>query len=236
MKRNGVLKGATEYSEHAPHFSEFFRLYNRIREPIAGAAPRVLMVTSSVAGEGKTTVAAYLGITAAMVTAENHVVIDADMNCPTLHRKLSLNRGGGLTELISGDLELIDAIQITGFSGLDAICAGKRVENPFSLLSLGQLPGLLEQLRQQYRMIILDSPPVLNLGDTLKLTEFVDGIIMVILSGRTNRQVVKRALELLRESHKPLLGVVLNDLGEALPYYYQQKYYSYHYQHAPGIE
>lgn len=231
MQRNGVLKGAKEYCEYAPHFPEFYRLYNRLRAPVAGAAPRVLMVTSSVAGEGKTTVAAYLGITAALVTASHHVVIDADMNCPTLHRKLSLDRGGGFSELIGGDLDPIEAIQITGFSGLDAICAGKRVENPFSLLSLGRLPGLLEQLRQLYTTIILDSPPVLNVGDTLKLTEYVDGIIMVILSGKTNRQVVKRALELLQESHKPLLGVVLNDLGEALPYYYQQKYYSYHYQH-----
>ncbi len=229
MHRNGTLKGLQEYNERSPYFAEFFRLYTRIRSPQDGRKPKIIMVTSSVAGEGKTTVSTYLGITAALSTQHNHLMIDADLNRPTLHQKIGLEQVNGLTEILGEGLELSQAIQTTPFAGLHMISAGHTVANPFELLSFGRMDALFTQLSPHYETIIVDAPPVLNVGDTLKLAEYVDGILMVILSGRTNREVVKRASEMLHEIDKPILGVILNDMGEVLPYYYQQKYYSYHY-------
>jgi capsular exopolysaccharide synthesis family protein len=229
VKQNGVLKGISEYSERSPYFAEFFRLYTRLREPVKGRTPQVFMVTSAVAGEGKTTISTYIGITAALATQRNHLLIDCDLNRPTMHKKMGLEQVNGLTEILGEGLDLTQAIQTTRFPGLHAISAGRTVPNPFELMSFGRTQELISHLRLYYETIIMDAPPVLNVGDTLKLAENVDGIIFVILSGRTNREVVKRAVDLLQETHKPILGVVLNDMGEVLPYYYQQKYYSYHY-------
>ncbi|HNW60192.1 MAG TPA: CpsD/CapB family tyrosine-protein kinase [bacterium] len=229
MIRNGSLKGLHEYSERSPYFAEFFRLYSRIQAPRDGKHPRIFMVTSAVAGEGKTTVSTYLGITAALATRKTHLIIDADLNRPTLHFKLGLEQANGLTEILGEGLELTQAIQTTTFPGLHVISAGHTVPNPFQLLSAAHVGDLFTHLQGYYESIFVDSPPILNVGDTLKLAEYVDGILLVILSGRTNREVVKRATEMLREIDKPVLGVVLNDMGEVLPYYYQHKYYSYHY-------
>jgi polysaccharide biosynthesis transport protein len=229
MLSNGSLKGLQEYSERSPYFAEFFRLYTRIRSHQIGKVPQVFMVTSAVAGEGKTTLSAYLGITAALATQKNHLIIDADLNRPTLHQKMGLEQLNGLTEMLSEGLEVTQAVQTTSFPGLHVISSGRSVPNPFELLSFGRMDALFTQLRQYYDTIILDAPPILNVGDTLKLADYVDGILMVVLSGHTNREVVKRATNMLQDTNKPILGVILNDLGEVLPYYYQQKYYSYHY-------
>jgi len=229
VKLNGTLRGISEYSERSPYFAEFFRLYTRLKQPVQGQVPQTMMVTSAIAGEGKTTIAAYIGITAALATQKNHLILDCDLNRPTLHKKMELEQVNGLTEILSEGLELTQAVQTTKFPGLHVISAGRTVPNPFELMSFGRTEELFSHLRLYYETIVIDAPPVLNVGDTLKLAENVDGIIMVILSGRTNREVVKRAVELLKETRKPILGVVLNDMGEVLPYYYQQKYYSYHY-------
>jgi len=229
MKQNGTLKGISEYSEHSPYFTEFYRLYARMRAPIEGRIPQIFMVTSAIASEGKTTISAYIALTAALSTKSNHLVMDTDLNRPTLHKKLGLEQVNGLTEILSDGLELQQAIQTTPYSGLHVISAGRNVARPFELLSFGRVENLFNQLRLFYDTIILDAPPILHVGDTLKLAEFVDGILLVVLSGRTNREIVKRAIELLDETGKPILGIVMNDMGEVLPYYYQHKYYSYHY-------
>jgi len=229
MFRNGTLKGLQEYNERSPYFAEFFRLYSRIHAARDGHRPRIVMVTSAVAGEGKTTVSTYLGITAALATRNNHLILDADLSRPTLHLKLGLEQSNGLTEILGEGLDLSQAIQTTPFPGLHVISAGHTVPNPFQLLSSKQVRELFNHLSSHYESIIVDSPPILSVSDTLKLADYVDGILLVILSGHTNREVIKRATEMLLEINKPVLGVVLNDMGEVLPYYYQHKYYAYHY-------
>lgn len=229
MGSNGLLKGIQEFSEHSSYFADFYRFYDKIISDGKVRSPQIILVTSASEGEGKTTISSYLSITAAMSSQKYHLLIDGDLHRPMVHKKFGIAKENGLTDVLTNNKELPQVIRKTPFRGLHVVTAGSTVANPFRLLSQEKTKNLFDRLRNYYSLVIVDAPPIVPVGDTLWLARYVDGIVLVIMAGKTPKDVAKRALGLIQEAKRPLLGTILNDATEVLPYYYQRKYYSYHY-------
>ena len=145
-----------------------------------GAPPKVIMVTSALPQEGKTTTS----INTAVVLAQKGVrvlLIDADLRRPSLHRLLNVPAGPGLSELLCGSATLADTLQATPADGLFVIAAGQAGEQARQWLALGRLSPILEALKEHFDFVLIDSAPVLPVTDTLMIGQEVDGVIFAVL-------------------------------------------------------
>jgi len=218
------------YDENSPFFADFYQLYYRIISSDKTRRLKTIMITSAIEGEGKSTLASFISYTAALSTQDYYLLIDGDMRRPSLHKIFNLQREHGLSDVLLTNRALINMIKKTSNRKLHLITAGVQVKNPFQLLNLEKTKEILNRLQNYYRMIIVDGPPLLPVSDALRFAQIVDGVILVIRTGKTPKTVVKRATDLLKQSGCNLIGVALNDMGEVLPYYYQKKYYRYQYE------
>ena len=178
---------------------------------------KVMMITSSVPGEGKSIVAANLAI--ALGQMEKVLLIDADMRRPTLARNFDLPVGTpGLANLIAGTAQLDESIQ--RMHGVDMISAGAVPPNPLELLSSPRFVELMDTLKGRYDRIILDSPPTQAVSDAFMLGTLVDALIYVIKSDDTTIPVAVKGVGQLLQSNAPVTGVVLNqvDMKKAKKY------------------
>ncbi len=228
MHTNG-MPTIQEFGEHIPCFANFYRFFHQLAHGGNGKRPQVITVTSATEGEGKSTLSSYLLVTASMSSQELCLLVDGDLHRPTLHKTFGIDREEGLTNVLTEIKDFRTVIQKTNRENLNLLTAGRPVHNPFQLLSLDRTKHLFEEFRTIYSLIVVDAPPLVPVGDSLKLAEYADGVVMVVRTGKTPSEVVKRAVEVLNEARCPLLGIVLNDVGEVLPYYYQRKYYGYNY-------
>lgn len=189
---------------------------------------RVLAVTSSVPGEGKTTVACNLAAAFAGLSGRT-VLIDADMRKPGVHRQFQVSNRRGLSALLRGQCRLDQVlVEAPGVPNLTLLPGGSMPSSPAQLLHLG-LEDLLEQLRARFEYIIIDCPPVLGFADALTPANLADGCVLVVRAGGTERQLVTGALRQLRSARTEILGIVLNSVSQRPGTYYS--YYSHYYQY-----
>ncbi|MFH1879153.1 MAG: polysaccharide biosynthesis tyrosine autokinase [Candidatus Omnitrophota bacterium] len=188
---------------------------------------KTLLFTSSGPQEGKTTSAINLAIVMAQ-TGEKTVLVDADLRQPRIEKVFDLGTKRGLTEVLAGNNKLGDVTNKTEIENLDVIACGSIPPNPSELLGSQRMNDLLRQLEDKYDRIIIDTPPVLAVTDAVVLSGKVDGTIVVIKAGETNRNAVSKTKEIL-ESVKSanLIGAVLNmvEVANAGGYYYYYHYY-----------
>ncbi|TVS13936.1 MAG: polysaccharide biosynthesis tyrosine autokinase [Wenzhouxiangella sp.] len=212
--------------------SEAFRsLRTSLSFSTAEGMPRVLMVTSSMVGEGKTTNAINL----ATVLAQNGsrvLLIDADLRKPRVHREFNRPRSPGLTNRIANvdaGGEENGAICPTHATGLFIMPAGHTTPNPAEMLNSPRLNKVIESCRRVFDHIIIDAPPILGLADSLILSRQVDGVMLVVKAGETTRENFKISMKRLGQVQAPVLGVVLNavDLENPQYAYYASYYYNY---------
>lgn len=184
---------------------------------------RTLLITSSQPGEGKTTVSVNLAITLAQ-QGQRVLLIDADMRRPSVHRALGFRNIRGLSGCLKGATEWAPCILPGSVPGLDILPAGQSPTNPVALLSSSRMKTLINQALEDYDHVIVDSPALmLNLADARILAGVVDGTILVIRSGLTPRDFVRRV----RGQLGNMVGVVLNSINlESLEYGYGH-YYGY---------
>ena len=190
-----------------------------------------LLVTSSEASEGKSCTTANLGIALAQ-SGKKTLIIDCDFRKPTMHRIFQVNTQNGFAETLTvakqdKNSRKRGSIKRTNVPNLDVIPCGIIPPNPSELLS-SELTGLVvDSLKKKYDMILLDSPPVNLVTDSVVLSRIVDGTVMVIRAGKTKRELVKRGREQLQQAGATVLGGILNDVDvQKSKYYY---YYAYHY-------
>ena len=193
--------------------------------------PRILLITSATSAEGKTTTAANLGAVFARAGTPT-IVVDADLRKPRQHKLFQVdNRIGLTTSLVAGDLAQMNGnLKETGVPNLQLLASGPRPPNPSELLSSERMSALIEKLRADAGVVIIDSPPCLAVSDAAVLASRVDGILLVIEAGRTRREAAVRAKEALEQVGGKILGVVLTKIpikrrGEGY-YYYYPSYYS----------
>lgn len=191
---------------------------------------QVIMVTSAVPGEGKSTVASNLAYSLAKL--ENTVLIEADMRRPGLGRALNL-RSHGLSNVLGGETYLEDALRQDAIGQLDVIPAGKIPENHLELLASPEFAEVLELLRSRYDRIVIDMAPVQAVSDAIVVGKYVDSTIYVIKADGTPMPVIKRGVERLKEKGVEVSGIVISqvDLAKISSYggdYYYQGYYDYY--------
>ena len=191
---------------------------------------KVVVVTSSVPGEGKTTVASNVAL--ALGQMEKVILIDADMRRPSLAKEYGLPKGtAGLAELVAGTSEAADCIQHLEEFGIDLIPAGAVPPNPLDLLSSKRFETLLQQLGERYDRIIIDSAPTQAVSDSLVLSTKADALIYVVKSDSTAADVARNGLQRLARVGAPIIGCVLNQFdAEAAAKYggYGQGKYGYY--------
>jgi protein-tyrosine kinase len=205
------------------HGAEQFRtLRSRLYQLRSSQPLRTILITSSIAAEGKTFVANNLAQAIVRQPDRRALLIDADLRCSRLHVPLGAPFAPGLTDYLRGEADEMTVIQHGQEGNLCLIAGGNEVTNPSELLSNGRLKILLDRLTPVFDWVILDSPPCLAVSDASILTNLCDGVLMVVGAGSTPSALVQRACQELRE--RSLIGVVLNRAhdsdGYGNSYYY----------------
>lgn len=190
-----------------------------------------LLVTSSGPQEGKSTIVINLGITMAQNGARV-LIIDTDMRRPRLHKAFGVPNDVGVSSLVVGEGDVTAAIKSTEVPGLFVLPCGPVPPNPAELLHTEAFTQLLTQLGENFDRILLDSPPVGPVADAVVLATQVDGVVVVLKAGATNREVAKRTVHALKDVNAVLFGAVLNDVSLEKARYgdyysYAQRYYGY---------
>lgn len=189
--------------------------FNTIRTNLLFAAPdrtiRTLLVTSGSPWEGKSTVVISMGITQARYGAKT-LIVDTDMRRPRLHRSFKIEADVGLSNVLVGTASIDQAVVATEFENLHLLPCGPVPPNPSDLLRMERLANLINDLKDRYDTIILDSPPVIPVADPRILSGLVDGVVLVVKLGTTTTEAVTSVSRELEAVKAPLLGTVLNDL------------------------
>jgi tyrosine-protein kinase Etk/Wzc len=171
---------------------------------------KVIMVTSSLPGEGKSTISANLALTLAQV-GNRVVLIDCDLRRPVLNTIFNQPRNPGVTEVLAGDVRLAEALHLTSFDNISLLTAGTIPPNPAELLCSDSMAELLAELRETCDIVIIDAPPVIPVTDAPLLTALADMVVVVLEPGRIPIKASIRMKELLQSVQAPIAGFVLND-------------------------
>jgi succinoglycan biosynthesis transport protein ExoP len=179
----------------------------------------IIQITSPLSGDGKTTTATNLAVSLARGGDDRVLLIDADLLRPRAHEAFGVERGPGLAEILTGQATFEDVVQdVPGQTGLSVLPAGSsRPEMNAELLRSQGFRTLLSDLREEFALIIVDTPPVLAVSDPLVVSEAVDGLVLVLAAGTTRRRQVGSALDLLNNVGAPLIGMILNGLQDRGP-------------------
>ena len=236
---NGHEKRIELVAQHLPksQMSEAFRaLRTALLLSQADHPPQVVLVTSALPREGKTTAAANLAVTLAQL-GDRTLLIDADLRKPGIGRLLNLGTGkyAGLSSYLAGvsSLDLVTT-QHPAIPNLSAIPTGPLPPNPADLLSSEKLVDAVAELRTKFKFIVIDSPPIMAATDAVILSVKADGVLLVVRSGETPKEAFTRTCDLLLSVKCHLLGVVLNAVDPTAPdYYYSYRYYPYSQGYGP---
>jgi capsular exopolysaccharide synthesis family protein len=184
---------------------------------------QVIMITSSGPEEGKSTISANLAIAYAQ-SDKRVLLIDADLRKPTAHKTFTLSNRYGLSSLLSQQVDIEDVLQDTTVSNLTIITSGPIPPNPAEMMSSNRMNTVLQNLRERYDIIILDTPPLLAVTDAQIIASKSDGVLMVVNYGKVKRDMAVKAKANLDRVGAKLLGVVMNNVkrkaSEGYYYYY----------------
>lgn len=230
-----------EVIAHSHPRSEIAESYRALRTSILlsslGAPPKVILVTSALPQEGKTTTS----VNCAIVLAQQGgrvLLVDADLRRPSVHESLGIATDAGLSTLLAGQSRAEDVIvRSPQLPSLHVLPAGPPPPQPAELLSSELMEQLLDGWRQQFDHVVIDTPPALSVTDAVALSVMADSVVLVIRSGSTRREALRRARDLLLRVNAKVTGVVVNAVDLRAPdlhhYYYSgasygEKYYKYY--------
>lgn len=236
QKQNGSGNGNSELLMNVDSRSPLAEAYRHLRTSVllstAGRAPKSLLVTSSLPGEGKTTTAVNTAISLAQ-TGASVVIIDADMRRPRLQSIFDMHGNQGLSSILSSETsegDMLSMVRNDQESGLNILTSGPIPPNPAELLGSDQMRRLLTVLQAHYTHVVVDSPPVSSFTDGVLISTMVDGVLLVVHGGKSSRHIVRRSKQLLNDVGAKIFGVVLNNINlQSHDYYYYQSYYGQKY-------
>lgn len=229
--KKGILKRKKNGFENLDFLvtEQFRMLKTRVLHSNNGnPPPRTLLITSALPLEGKSMVAANLAVSLAQGVNEHVLLVDCDFRNPDVHRLFGLTPQKGLADYLSGNAEIPEILLKTDTPKLTVLPVGKRPSNPLDLLASDKMKHLIQELRTRYndRYIIFDSTPVQITSEPMVLLSQVDGILVVVKAGKTNREMVQRVIHDMER--KRLLGIVLNGIEKTLTNKEYYHYYRYH--------
>lgn len=192
---------------------------------------KTLLITSCMPGEGKSTLAANLGVVLAQSDLKT-AIVDADFRRPHVHKNMGLPNRRGLSDLLAEQPVLLkDKLQQTEIESLKVLTSGSLPPNPTELLGSEKIFQILQLLGDQADMLVIDTPPMLVVADAAVIASRLDGVLMVIKPGATRITAARQSIEQLRRAKANLLGVVLNDINIKRDGYYGGYYHSYQYRY-----
>ncbi|MED2972864.1 CpsD/CapB family tyrosine-protein kinase [Fictibacillus sp. B-59209] len=182
---------------------------------------KTLMVTSAGPGEGKSTTVANLAVVLAQ-QGKSVLLVDGDLRKPTVHYTFKVSNIQGVTNVLTRQITLEDAVQETNVEDLYVLPSGPVPPNPSELLNSKAMEVLVEEANNKYDYVLFDSPPVLAVTDAQVLSSRCDGVVLVTSSGKTEKEEALKAKELLENANAKILGVVLNgkETNDSSYYYY----------------
>lgn len=208
---------------HAPQSveAELFKvLRTNLLFPQSGKRTRKILVTSALPSEGKSFVSSNLAVSIAQGIEEYVLLIDGDVRRPAIHNYFGFGQVAGLTEYLSAGVDIEKVLLKSPIPKLTIFPAGRIPKNPTELLSSKKMKALLEEVTNRYddRYIIIDSPPPSMASETNAIVNFVDGVIIVIKSGKTPKKAVAETIEKIGKDK--ILGIVLNHSDQTIKKYY----------------
>jgi len=230
--RDSVTKkfeGGALFDIESPMAIELRRIMIRLSRSLDLDSKLCLMVTSAERGEGKSLFALQFSLVLAYHLTQQILLIDADVRRPVQHTVFNVSCSPGLADYLatSEPDQSVKALP-TRVPNLKFLPAGVIGSHPSRLFSSGRFPAAIRHFQQDHDIVILDAPPVVPVSDPLHYVEAVDGVLFLVMAGHTSRDLALRGVEILRSVDAKILGVIANNLGEVLPYYYDKKYYGYH--------
>ena len=199
---------------------DFHMLGTRVRTLIKGQSLRTILITSPASSTGKSFITANLA--AEMARAGLKVIaVDADLRFPRLHKLFGLKQVNGLSAALNGRKEIVPRLQNTSVPGLKVLTSQTCKTNPADVFSSPHLSEMIEGLKNQADLVLVDSPPVLSVPDTVILSSLVDGVLLVLRADQTPTNAFKNSISSLSQNSTHLIGVVLNDLQVHRDGYYR---------------
>lgn len=228
---DGDKEPGVELIPHTDARSPISEAYRALRTSLllaSASSPKVIVITSSFAREGKTTTSVNLATVLAQM-GKPVLLIDADLRRPRLQKVFQGKMNLGLVNYLAANIPLGDIIQPTEVAHLSVVLSGPIPPNPSELLASDRMKHLIEEVRHKFAYVIFDSPPVLAVTDAIVLAAAADGVVLCVHGGKTPRELVQRSAERLRQSNIPVLGAILNNLDlHQYGYTYRKSYYDYY--------
>lgn len=183
-----------------------------------GSFLNMLMVTSSIGGEGKSLTALNLALSLAQEFDHTVLLVDADIRKPSIHNYLGIENSAGLTDCLLNEIDVKDALIRTGIGKLSFLPAGRSVPNPAEVFNSQRMRDFFLEMKNRYqdRYIIIDTPPVLPFAETRTLSSIVDGIVLVAKEGLVTLHNIKETMEYIKGA--PMLGIVYNEAATEFKY------------------
>ncbi|AFZ34368.1 capsular exopolysaccharide family [Stanieria cyanosphaera PCC 7437] len=200
-------------------------IYENLQRLGSGFAFKSLLLTSAVAGEGKSTL--VLGLAFSIARHQKRVlVIDADLRCPSLHEKLGVENNSGLSDLLQGTTASLNIQQVTlAGENIDLVTCGSRITDPVKFLSSPKFKQSIDQLQANYDLILIDTPPVLGMVDAIKISGYCGGTMIVSRLNQVKATELIEATNLLCNSNSKVLGIVVNNSQDVTMRYQKQPQY-----------
>jgi len=223
-----VRKGILDFRTIDPFYYELVKgLRAKVEYKMDTLNLRVLAVSSAVAGEGKTLMAIQLAANMASTGRKKVLLIDMDLRKSNIAKELGLAQNPGLSEFLMEAVPKEKLLRSSAVPGLSVIVGGKTISSPADMLAGEKFRSLLREFREQFDVVILDTPPILPVPDAVTISEQVDSFILLFRFSHTPHQLFRQAIEELGE--RKIMGVVLNGEEKKRDKYYQ-KYYGKYYQ------
>jgi len=238
VARNGGDHGVTDGSGRvgyaptaagfmSPAGSEAFRLLrSSLKWTQRDGAAKTLAISSALPEEGKTTTSANLAVVYAL-EGKRVLLVDCDMRRPRLHKVFGVPQSPGLAQVLRAGLDPATVVRDTSFQGLSFLPSGRETDAIADFLGSDRMRGLLAAVSEHFDVIIIDTPPVLGVADAVALGPLVDGVLMVVGAGTTDRHAVEQALSQLASAGARVVGAVLNDSRGEVERYDGTEYYGY---------
>ncbi|MBN1165276.1 MAG: CpsD/CapB family tyrosine-protein kinase [Candidatus Krumholzibacteriota bacterium] len=187
-------------------------LRNSIDTQIKNEDSRVIMFTSSVKGEGKTTITAFLARVIALGETDKVLLIDCAVDNPELHKLFGVDNEKGIIEYLSGRAKLEDIIHTIDENVMDLITSGQRDSSDVTqpLFNSALMANLIREVSQYYDYVLIDTSAALEAAETPIIGSYAEGTVIIIQAGKTKREVIKRAIMLIEKHKGTFLGTVLN--------------------------